>query len=524
MQTWTSCQVKAGFEYIAGYEDPGNVDTAFGGEVHAALEAYKKDGTPLDLMTEVGAVAAEALPYVEHFRAPRDGGTARFEGDFKFHSGRHAWRGAIDIAEPGRIVDYKTTSDFKWAKTSEALMHDPQAVLYAARELMLYPELPSVELTWLYLRKRRPYKAHPVVVTMTRAHALRAFSALEDMAQEFQDVAAKAPVLLTERHRYVLDVLTPNYNHCTAYRGCPHIDRCPRPFFIDPNNQPPQPRTTMDLLARLQEMDRIAAAGGNPLSPPALVVTAPAAPSTRTETMRGEPVPPLLAALAGNPFVTAPAPAPAPAPAAVSSPSSPFAPGGAFEGLPETASPAPDAPANEVPATFAPVAPGQINPPARGRGRPPGSKNKPKEAVPTVRDISTDPHVAYQKLVALDAEAARLDPPTIPAPAPAPVKDGPHRLECLFVGCHVVANGGPATDYIADFDALVAMAKVAIGPAAYFAAYGYKANGMLLQMIEGIVQQVRPISIRVTHPNSPEALLCLSYLRSIADTLVESVR
>jgi hypothetical protein len=87
----------------------------------------------------------------------------------------------------------------------------------------------------------------------------------------------------------------------------------------------------------------------------------------------------------------------------------------------------------------------------------------------------------------------------------------------LYVGCR------PTTPGDVDFDNLIAKAKIAIGPA-YYAGYGYKANGMLLQMVEAIVQHDRPQSLVVAYPNAPEATLCLSHLRGISDTVVEAIR
>lgn len=260
----------------------------------------------------------------------------------------------------------------------------------------------------------------------------------------------------------------------------------------------------MDLLARLEEMDRVVAAGGNPLAPAPVREAAP-----------------LLGAV----------------------PSLAFAPGGAFAAVApvvqqtasgtNTFSPdfllATDAPAAlpptermlpvaaQVVAQAAEVAPGQINPPKR-RGRPPGAKNKTTEAATTAMTTDLDLPVL--------ASAVPEDPPTLPATpvaiaaaAPAgPAGPAGHRIARLYVGC-IPRNG-----IAADLDMIVAKAKVAIGPSVYFQNYGYKANGMLLQMVEGIIQHERPHSLVIAHPNAAEATLCLSYLLGISDEVVEAVR
>jgi hypothetical protein len=516
MQTWMSCNRKAGWQYIAGYEDPGTSATDFGGLTHAILESYKRDGLPINMMTEEGAVAAEAIPYVEDFRVETG---ARFEGEFTFQ-GRHKWRGAIDISAPGKVVDYKTTSNFKWAKTPEDLLHDPQAVLYAMKEFSRWNG-DTVDLMWLYLRKK-PRAAMPVRATITRAHATRAFAALEVIADEFAAAAAGAPASPPERHRYVLETLQPNFGHCSDYRGCPHISRCPQsPFFTNPHDQGKKP---MNLLEQLQQMDA-AAAAGTPL--PAMRAESPP--------MLGIPAPQHL------PGAVAPPPPPPPPPV-VAVPNlgvTNFSPG--FLASPDAPPSPPDLSEAEeerqarMTAALAAaggalsaveVTAGQINPPKR-RGRPPGAKNKVDGTGPASPTLVGVPALSPVEVLGINVTPVPVAPPppalspiavVAATPTPAPVPTG-HRIGTLYVGCAPTSRGATV-----DFDALVATCKVAIGPAAYFAAYGYKANGMLLQMMEAVLQHEKPAAVVVAYPNAPEAVLCLSHLRSLSETVVEAIR
>lgn len=494
-----NCERKFGWQYICGYEDPGNEDTEFGKEVHAELEKCKKEpGHQPNRLTEVGAVASEGLPFVEDFSLANG---ATCEGEF-FLTGRHPWKGFIDLRKPGVVNDYKTTGDFKHAKTPEALLNDVQAVLYATYELAKTPGLDGVDLQWLYLRKRAPYAAKPVRVRMPRAHAERMFAGMERVADELQRLADGAPDDPALRHRYVLDVLQPNPKHCGAYRGCPHQDRCNLPFFQEKGKE------TVDLLAKLQAMD----------------------------------------ALNGGP-ANAPPPAPAPTPPSPPVASGAFAPGGAFAGTDAAALVAQTASegATDAPAPAVAAEPNAVNPPKRGR--PKGSKNKPKDdataapALPAAGSslvtavvgapgaVTVTPEQAASMLGIPVADVKAVSPGPAPieikitGPAPAPVPGAnaePHRITTLYIGC-VPHGAGGETDVV-DFDLLVAKCKVAIGPATYFQNFGYKANGMLLQMMEGVLQHEKPEALVVTYPNAPEATLCLSLLRSISDTVVEAVR
>ena len=529
MQTWLACNRKAGWTYIAEYGDDGTDATDFGGEVHKALELFKRDGVPLNMMTDVGAVAAEAVPYVEHFRGASEGGNARFEGEFTLQ-GRHLWRGAIDLSQPGEVNDYKTTSDFKWAKSPRDLLHDPQAVLYAMKEFERWSG-PTVKLTWLYLRKKRPYKALPVTVEMPRVHAVRAFAALELLADDFQRAALNAPADPAERHRYVLETLQPNLEHCTAYGGCPHRSRCPSsPFFANPSNVSTG-KKPMDLLAQLEAMDAAFVNG----APPAPV-------HTEAPPMLGVPVPTFIA------------PPPIAPPALVPKGTTTFSP--AFLMQDDDAPPPPaNAGAGQAPNiqaeierlqrmqvaiaaaqggtnVSAPLATASvpagaegINPPKRGRGRPrkdaatvPGAASPTMVGVPVLGGF-TPPTAPAEPTPALFVAPA---PATIPAPPPVEALIAPDanraRIGTLYVGCR------PSSGKALDFTALVAEAKVTIGPAVYYAGYGYKANGMLLQMIDQIIQHRRPAAVVVPDPAAQEATICMSLLYSLADNVVEALR
>lgn len=367
--TYMSCNRKAGWLYIAGYDDPGNIDTDFGKQVHDALFHFARNPALLpDLTDPVQAVAAEALPHIMSLIED----TAQFEGEITV-VGKHRWTGFRDLnPRPGLVIDYKTTGDFRNAKTPEQLSTDPQAILYAIAELRAHPELEHVDLMWLYLKKKKTYAAKPVEARVTRAEAEAGFAALESYADEMQSAAYAAPRDPVARHKYVLNVLTPNWGHCNAYRGCPYKDRCTdRPMFSPPNEKDKE----MGLLQRLQEM-----ANGLPVTPPA----------------------------APPPVTPAIAPAIPPPPR-------------------DTQLPPAEAPTSPAtPSAMPPAVTAGINPPRR-RGRPPGAKNKVVDA-PEAGARSIDDMVAATVSTTVPAPAPVLE--SVP-----PAVAGPHQCTALFVGC-----------------------------------------------------------------------------------------
>ena len=568
---WISCHRAAGFQYFAEIEQPETVDTDFGGRVHAILEHWAKDGghPEPNLLDPVEAVAAEALPYV----VPLWGPNAEIEGTLDLH-GRHAWRGRLDLVpSPGYVIDYKTTSDFKYAKD---LRVDPQALLYATFELRRHPELEACRLRWLYLRKRTPHRALPVDYVMPRAEAERGFAVLESFADEMQ-AAANASTNIVDKPSYCLTLL-PNFNACSNYRGCPHRHRCKPPLFRGEHTM-----SSNDFLSRLQaasaptparptlEMPAPAAGTFSPPAPapaPAAVTFSPPAPAPAAGTFSA----PAPTAVTFSP----PAPAPAavtfspPAPAAVTfSPPAPAAdadipddiPAGfSFvdtqdESLPSkyygelsqfqkvifnqfgkvegafvvpdpadtaaVAAPPPPPPPPPPPATT-PDLPSNvaINPPPRKPGRPPGAKNKatlaaaPPPAVTFAPPSPPAPPVA--PLVTAPAPLADAAPAPLADAAPEPI--GAVQLGILFLGCR------PSSGTYETFETIWARARAQVGDAAYYKNYGYKANAMLLETVERLLStQYQGADILVGHPGTPEAMLCLSLLLSTARVVVERV-
>lgn len=531
ISNWIACQRLGGFEYICGYRQPPDDAQALGERVHAYLETLKRTpGTLPDLTDEIGEIAAEALPYVEDFRL--DNG-AEFEGhsascppgcDGRKHpftiQGRHTWQGYKDVrlSRDGlaAVVDYKTTGDFRYAKTEEDLLGDPQAILYAEDEYRRGAQ--AVALRWLYLKKRKPYGARPTDMVIQRAHAAAGFAALESFADEMQAAADAAPEDPAGKHRFVLEVLQPNWDHCTAYRRpCPHTARCGTSLFRDPNELRKKPQ--MELLARLQAYTALN--GGPANAAPALPPTAAYQPPVPVAAPPGTPGTFQVHAAGGEASLQpgvyqAPPPAAPPPPAQVVQ-----TPSGTTTF--DSTWTQPPASAEAVPAE---VAPGQVNPPKRGPGRP----RKPKaEEAPATAPVAAPAPIAPtmaamaavqpgQPVVIQTAPAA----PAAAAPPPAPVAPapGPHRIGTLFVGCVLQGMIGE----LPNFDVMIAKAKVAIGPQDWRTVDYGKGAGMLLDMFRAVLEYEKPAALLVSDARTPEATLALSYLRSISDSIVEGVR
>lgn len=191
-----------------------------GTAVHTALEAWLINGTPLDLSTEVGQIAASGM---QHLPPP---GLCAVESAFKFETHRATYTGRRDlrfVEETDRrmtyrevIGDHKTTVDLKWAKTPSELATDPQGVLYAMSVFEEVPQAKEAELRWIYYTTRKPYKSRRVSLVVTYAETVERMKAIDATADEMA-VHGEKP----DPH-----TLPATPTACEAFGGCPYQVEC----------------------------------------------------------------------------------------------------------------------------------------------------------------------------------------------------------------------------------------------------------------------------------------------------------
>lgn len=494
---WIACNRKAGWKYIAGYPEGEGDAQARGKRVHKILENLKRKGILPDRSTEDGAIAAEALPHVEDLVYEGENGPVQLEAEYGVKC-RHEWVLIRDIMGPGHVRDYKTTSDFKWAKTEAELLSDPQAILYAYEYFSVHPGEDTVTLTWIYLRTKEPYGSHIVQVVMTRRHATAGFEVLERFADRMQAAAEAAPEDITERHKYIL-TLAPNESRCKDYRGCPYRRHCTdlKPFK-DPTDPINERNNHMSLLDELSAM--LAEDG-----PKEVRVDNVADAATAVLGLAGHPVP-ANPTPGGNPMSSERADMPPATTQAVNPPKK-----------------------ERKPRQPKPVATDTVPAPPPTQPETPEAKDAaPATVVNNVTVVQTTVAPSAE-LAALLAEAeepimaaadqARIARDREEGPKPTPR----FHIEVLCVGCILRGSIEPTPEAV-DFDSLVAKARDLIGPASYFGDYGYKTNGRLLEHITRIIESGHITNLVVIDPRTPEATLCLSMLRAKSGVIVESVR
>jgi hypothetical protein len=212
IQLWRSCQKAWGFRYLRGIYSPPTDSTRLGSRVHVILEAWLRDGTKPDpnevLQTSKGLrfpgqIAMAGVPFLP---VP---GTGEVEREWWLDDEGIIYHGIIDWSAPARVLDHKTTTDFKWMKDLET---DVQAHMYAL--VAVVDGAPVVNLEWIYYRTHRP-EARRSAVRWTPEKILGFYSEIIRPAAEQISAATD------------FDALELNPQHCSAFGGCPHSAVCP---------------------------------------------------------------------------------------------------------------------------------------------------------------------------------------------------------------------------------------------------------------------------------------------------------
>lgn len=378
IHSWRACLRKGYGIYVQGKREPdtGNGAMARGTAIHVILEDYLDGKGPIDTTTEYGRIAASGLKFL-----PQPG-TVHTELDFSFPAFPDGWfyAGTIDMIAPYYVGDHKTTSDFKYQKTREVLLDDPQVILYGTRAQL--DGKSDIEVQWIYYRTKGANKAQQTRFTYPG-------SLLQENKQKLDE---EVRGLLAKRRLNILD-LEPTPTACFKYGKTCHLrSQC---TDLRPSIGSLMSISKDQLLADLKA--KALGIGANPagvqLPPPVAAVAPPA----------GLPA---LGGLPALPGVAAPAAASAPPSGLPQLPGLPALPGAA------------PAPAAVAPPAGLPALPGLA--PIQTTIAPPGSVGGPPPLPALPPPPAIDPAIAAA-VAAEAASKAKAKQPELPNIAPAVV-------------------------------------------------------------------------------------------------------
>jgi RecB family exonuclease len=307
VDTYNTCNRKWWFSKILGIETPPHPSAVIGTEVHAQLEAYLEEKAPAD---SLGPIARTALPF-----APRPG-TVYIEQSIEelgLVAGGLPALGYIDVldltSDPPQVLDWKTTSNFRYAKTEDELLRNVQMSVYAKATLAMcerfdVPAPTSVRVTHVAMLTKPPHEARRTSALMPTPVIQENWKSIDRTVLNMRETAT----LTTP------DKVTPTKSACSAYGGCPFLDRCraleaTRSIFAglgsaqsnDPTDDtettmPTDPAAKTSLLAKLGVKTK----SSTTPAPATPAPEAPVAPAAAPAPAAGNAADALMARLRGN--------------------------------------------------------------------------------------------------------------------------------------------------------------------------------------------------------------------------------
>lgn len=254
IQNFERCERLWALEKLDGIKKEDTDATVLGTDVHEQLENYLGQGIAIDTDLFAGQIAFNMLQHLPLPFTPR----IQVEEWFGFVYKGVGYRGVMDVriptpGQPSRVLDHKTTKDFKWLKTPEELLKDTQAGIYGYADMEMSGQ-ESTELQWTYGRTTgSARKSIPVPCTIYRGHAMRVMKRVDVTAQKI------IHVLQTISPGDAMKA-TPNYTGCDMFGGCQHKDRCKRrphqklaSIFKHKGQEEVKENVTKNLLANLRK-------------------------------------------------------------------------------------------------------------------------------------------------------------------------------------------------------------------------------------------------------------------------------
>ena len=212
-----------GFVYIEDMKSEAGAGAILGSDTHTEYELHFKGERAIDTSTRAGRIAKSGLHLL-----PEVGDHGLVEPPIYFTFDGVIYRGFVDLTwteSDGLGFMVKVVSDHKTSKnpkkyglTSEQLLTDPQALIYAVWALH-YFNVDLVRLQWTYLptEKGKPYA---VRCDITREQALK----------NFMSIVHPVGLAIVDSIKTIDEAkdLPANPLSCGLYGGCPHAAYCPR--------------------------------------------------------------------------------------------------------------------------------------------------------------------------------------------------------------------------------------------------------------------------------------------------------
>ena len=214
---WELCPRKWWYKYQDGANYGTSAAANLGKGVHSYIEDHYRGQLRIPGTTnpKVESISKGLIP-----RLPGRGPGVLPEREVFLYVPKHdvTLHGIIDILDLSgtnpKVVDIKTSSNpERWGLTQEQLLHDPQAIIYAAAALTLKPDAHWATVQFVYANTKTCQPGPAPEVTFQRGEVFEALARLLDTAREMREAEDDAPA--------------GKPSGCSAFGGCPMKSICP---------------------------------------------------------------------------------------------------------------------------------------------------------------------------------------------------------------------------------------------------------------------------------------------------------
>ncbi len=225
------CLRKFWYEQVDGRKAPATKSQELGTQLHDEIEGYLTRGEQLASPTVLAGRSFIPAPgpglYVEQ-SVLSDLKNARLRvagipvaGHVDLWNRRDRYIAADGTEQPDTLgtletKDWKSTSDFQYAKTAQELAENIQLVTYAEAGYQFFPDTERSRLTHVYFRTRGTPSAMLVTVSRTREQIAERWQYIDGIGRTLANVATE----IDANH------ITATTKSCAAYGGCPHRSYC----------------------------------------------------------------------------------------------------------------------------------------------------------------------------------------------------------------------------------------------------------------------------------------------------------
>lgn len=224
-QSYGGCSRKWYYDQVEGKKGPATRAMLAGTELHTEIESYLRGRGSLQSPLALAGRAFIPQPgnslLIEqpiHFTT-RDGVQIYGHVDLYNLRGEYVDPNGELQRDPSwsmEVKDWKTTSDFQYAKTERDLAENIQLTTYAEAGFRMWVDLEHARLTHVYFRTRGRPESKLVTIRRSREEIGMRWDYAESVVRIMGDVAKEQNA---ER-------VPANVRSCSAYSGCPHRGYC----------------------------------------------------------------------------------------------------------------------------------------------------------------------------------------------------------------------------------------------------------------------------------------------------------